>query len=461
MKSTKVSNVPSVPLTSPQLPPAFHLLAKPTGAICNLDCKYCFFLSKEMLYPGSRFRMANELLETYLRQLLEAQRATEVSINWQGGEPTLMGLNFFRRSVEYVEKHKRPDQQVLHTIQTNGTKIDPEWAAFFKQHRFLVGLSVDGPKELHDAYRVNKGGQGSFDQVRQGWETLMEHGVDVNILCTVHAANGDHPLEVYHFFRDELKAQYMQFIPIVERATAVTLSLADLGWGEHPGADRPLYTQVGELVTGRSVKPEQYGRFLIAIFDEWVRRDVGQIFVQSFDAALANWVGQPSLCIFQRTCGQSLALEHNGDLYSCDHFVEPAFLLGNIQQTHMIELVSSEPQRKFGQDKFDTLPQYCRECEVLFACYGECPRNRFIHTPSGEPGLNYLCAGYKLFFNHINHPMRLMAELLRRGRYADEVMSILALEEAQWLKQAMARAKPADPCPCGSGKKFRKCHGRK
>jgi uncharacterized protein len=439
----------------------FHLLAKPTGAVCNLDCKYCFFLSKEMLYPGSRFRMADELLETYIRQMLEAQPTPEVNISWQGGEPTLMGLDFFRRSVDYVEKHKGPGQQVLYTIQTNGTKIDDEWAAFFKQHHFLVGLSVDGPKELHDAYRVNKGGQGSFDQVRQGWQTLMQHQVEVNILCTVHAANADHPLEVYHFFRDELKAQYMQFIPIVERATPVTLSLANQGWGEHPGADRPLYTQLGELVTERSVKPEQYGRFLIAIFDEWVRRDVGQIFVQSFDAALANWVGQPSLCIFQRTCGQSLALEHNGDLYSCDHFVEPAFLLGNIQQTHMIELVSSEPQRKFGQDKFDTLPQYCRRCEVLFACYGECPRNRFIHTPDGEPGLNYLCAGYKLFFNHINHPMRIMAELLRRGRYAEEVMNILALEEAQRLKQAFANAKPADPCPCGSGKKFRKCHGRK
>jgi uncharacterized protein len=370
-------------------------------------------------------------------------------------------MDFFKLSVEYVEKHKKPGQQVQYTIQTNGTKIDDEWADFFKQHNFLVGLSVDGPKELHDAFRVNKGGQGSFDQVMRGREALVRHGVEVNILCTVHAANADHPVEIYHFFRDELKAQYMQFIPIVERATVETLPLANQGWSERPGGERPLYKQVGELVTERSVKPEQYGRFLIAIFDEWVRRDVGNVFVQSFDAALANWIGQPSLCIFQPTCGNALALEHNGDLYSCDHFVEPAFLLGNIQQTHLIELVASDQQRKFGQDKFDTLPKYCRECEVLFACYGECPRNRFIHTPDGEPGLNYLCAGYKLFFNHIDWPMRIMAELLRRGRYADEVMNILAIEEMQKIKQAMAIAQPNDSCPCGSGKKFRLCHGQK
>ncbi len=289
------------------------------------------------------------------------------------------------------------------------------WQPSSRQHNFLVGLSVDGPQPLHDTYRVNKGGSGTFEQVMRGWEMLTEARrgrVTSCARCTLPTPIT--PLEVYHFFRDELKAQYMQFIPIVERATVETLPLANQGWSERPGGDRPLYTQVGELVTERSVKPEQYGRFLITIFDEWVQRDVGKVFVQSFDAALANWMGQPSLCIFQPTCGNALALEHNGDLYSCDHFVEPAFLLGNIQETHMIDLVSSDQQRKFGQDKFDTLPQYCRDCEVLFACYGECPRNRFIHTPDGEPGLNYLCAGYKLFFKHIDHPMRIMAELLRR-----------------------------------------------
>jgi uncharacterized protein len=433
-KNQRPNNSPRA-VKKPTIPQAFHLLAKPTGATCNLDCKYCFFLSKEMLYPGSRFRMADEMLETYIRQLLEAQQGVpEVNIAWQGGEPTLMGLDFFKLSVQYVEKYKKPGQNVLYTIQTNGTKIDAEFAAFFKQNNFLVGLSVDGPREVHNAYRVNKGGQGTFDQVMTGWTNLMQHEVDVNILCTVHAANVDHPLELYHFFRDELKAQYMQFIPIVERATLESLPLANQGWSERPGGDRPLYTQIGDLVTERTVKPEQYGRFLISIFDEWVMRDVGQVFVNSFDAALGNWVGQPSLCIFQRTCGQALALEHNGDLYSCDHFVEPAYLLGNINKTHMIDLVMSDQQQKFGQDKFDTLPQYCRGCEVLFACYGECPRNRFIHTPDGEPGLNYLCAGYKLFFNHIDRPMRMMADLLRRGRYADEIMLILAKEASSGVQ---------------------------
>jgi uncharacterized protein len=431
MNKKSSSHTTPAPKTLPQTPTAFHLLAKPTGATCNLDCKYCFFLSKEMLYPGSRFRMANDLLEIYIRQLIESHRnVPEVNISWQGGEPTLMGLDFFELSIKYAEKYKKPGQALMYTIQTNGTKIDNDWAAFFKKNNFLVGLSMDGYKELHDTYRVNKGGQGTFDLVKKAWDTLNKHGVDVNILCTVHAANADHPLEIYHYFRDELKAQYMQFIPIVERATSELLPLANQGWSERPGGDRPLYTQIGDLVTERTVKPEQYGQFLIAIFDEWVRRDVGQVFVNSFDAALGSWVGQPGLCIFQKTCGRALAMEHNGDMYSCDHFVEPAFLLGNIRDTHMIDLVMSDQQQKFGQDKFDTLPKYCRECPVLFACYGECPRNRFIHTPDGEPGLNYLCAGYKMYFQHIDHPMRLMADLLRRGHYADEVMNIIAQEDA-------------------------------
>lgn len=409
-------------MNSPPL--LFHLLAKPTGAICNLDCKYCFFLSKEMLYPGDRFRMSDELLEAYIRQLLEAQPLGEVNVAWQGGEPTLMGLDFFRRAVGYAERYRRPTQNVLHSMQTNGTLLDDEWCAFLKKHNFLVGLSIDGPKAMHDTYRVNKGGAGSFDQIMRAWKTLHGHGVDVNILCTINAANGDHPLEVYRFFRDELQARYMQFIPIVERTTQELLPLANLGWGDRTGADRPLYTQHGALVTERSVGAEQFGRFLIAIFDEWVRRDVGKVFVQTFDVALGSWLGQHSLCIFSPTCGGALALEHNGDLYSCDHYVEPGYLLGNIQQTSMAELVTSEKQRAFGLEKLDNLPKYCRECEVRFACHGECPRNRFITTPDGEPGLNYLCAGYKLFFKHIDPAMKTMANLLRRGRFADEIMRL-------------------------------------
>jgi serine-type anaerobic sulfatase-maturating enzyme len=405
---------------------AFHLLAKPTGAVCNLDCKYCFFLSKEMLYPGSRFQMADDLLEAYIQQLLESQAGPEVIVGWQGGEPTLMGLDFFERSIEYVNRYRRPGQQVAHTLQTNGTRLDDAWCDFFKRHGFLVGLSIDGPAELHDAYRIDKGGAGTFADVMRGWEMLNRHGVDVNILCSVHAANAGHPLEVYRFFRDELRTTFIQFIPIVERVTEEMLPVANMGWGERGSDPRPLYTIDGHYVTERSVGAEQWGRFLNTIFDEWVRRDVGTVFVQMFDAALASWVGAPpSMCIFSETCGSALAIEHNGDLYSCDHFVEPKYLLGNIQKAHMLTLVTSDQQRQFGLAKRDTLPRYCRECSVRFACHGECPKNRFIDTPDGEAGLNYLCAGYKAFFTHIDFPMRTMADLLRQGRFADEAMEML------------------------------------
>jgi uncharacterized protein len=402
----------------------YHLLAKPTGATCNLDCKYCFFLSKDGLYPNDRTRMSDEVLELYIQQRLSQRDEPEINIAWQGGEPTIMGLDFFERSMELVAKHRKPGQKIQHTIQTNGLLLDDAWCAFFKKHDFLVGLSVDGPRDMHDTYRVDKRGRGSFDLVMRAWEALRRHEVEFNVLCTVHAANGDRPLEVYRFFRDDMQAKFIQFIPIVERATPELLPLANKGWGERPGGERPLYLQRGNLVTERSVGAEQFGRFLCEIFDEWVKRDVGEVFVQTFDVALGSWLGQHNLCIFSPTCGNALALEHNGDLYSCDHYVEPDYLLGNIKQTHMLELVASDKQRQFGKDKFDSLPNYCRECEVLFACYGECPRNRFITTPDGEPGLNYLCAGYKSFFKHIDGPMRTMAMLVNEGRYADEIMQM-------------------------------------
>ncbi|MCA9969331.1 MAG: anaerobic sulfatase maturase [Anaerolineales bacterium] len=440
---------------------AFHIMTKPAGAICNLDCKYCYFLSKEMMYPGSRFRMADELLETFVKQYIEAQQAPEVTFAWQGGEPTLMGLPFFERVIHYQQKHARPGMAIHNALQTNGTLLDDDWCRFFKQHNFLVGISIDGPRALHDAYRVNKGGAGSFSQVMRGWRLLVDHGVEFNVLCTVHAANQDHPLDVYRFFRDTLRAQFIQFIPIIERATAQILPLANIGWSERDGGERPLYTQSGSHVTERSVDAHQYGAFLSAIFDEWVRRDVGQVYVQMFDVALGAWLGQPgSLCIFAPTCGRALALEHNGDLFSCDHFVEPDYLLGNIRQAHMLELVASEKQRQFGLDKQATLPAYCRQCEVRFACHGGCPKNRFIPTPDGEPGLNYLCAGYKAFFNHVDRPMKIMARLLRQRRPPADIMPLLAAEDEARLQQAYAKAGRNDPCPCGSGKKFKQCHGR-
>ena len=448
--------------TMVNVPPRYHVLVKPTGAICNLDCKYCFFLSKELLYPGSRFRMADELLETYIRQLIDSHSSREVTIAWQGGEPTLMGLDFFRRSVEYAEKYKKPGMTLDYSLQTNGTKLNDDWCEFFHEHKFLVGISIDGPREIHDAYRVDKGGRGTFDQVIRGLDFLKKHNVDFNILTTVHDVNADHPVEVYRFFRDELEAEFMQFIPIIERATEQMLPMANAGWGDGDRTkERLLYKQQGDLVTNRSVGAEQYGRFLIGIFEEWVRRDVGRVYVQMFDVALSSWVGSPGgVCVFSPTCGNALALEHNGDLYSCDHFVEPEYLLGNIKEKPMIELLMSPKQRKFGQDKLDTLPRYCLECEVRFACHGGCPKNRFIKTPDGDAGLNYLCAGYKAFFNHVDRPMRIMRNLLRQERAPAEIMRLYAAEDEASLKQAFESAARNDPCPCGSGRKFKNCHGR-
>ena len=451
---------PALPDPRPAGAPAgFHLLAKPTGAVCNLDCTYCFFLSKEALYPGSTFRMADDLLELYVKQLLESHDAPNVTIAWQGGEPTLMGLEFFRRSIELVERYRKPGQQVEHTIQTNGTKIDDAWCDFFLEHRFLVGLSMDGPPDIHDRYRVDKGGKPTHHRVLAAARLMAERGVDVNILCTVHEGNQDRGTEVYRYFRDEVGARYLQFIPIVERATPESLPVADAGWGTSGREVRPLYTLDGSLVTSRSVTSDAWGRFLSGVFDEWVLRDVGTVYVQLFDAALASWVGvPPSVCIFGETCGNALTVEHTGDVYSCDHFVEPRYLLGNIREKHLLTMVASPEQRRFGADKRDTLPRYCRECPVKFACHGECPRNRFIQTPDGEPGLNYLCAGYKSFFTHVDRPMRLMATLLKQGRYADEAMGILA-GEAATLRQAVAKTGRNDPCPCGSGRKTKACHG--
>jgi len=438
----------------------FHVLAKPTGAICNLDCKYCFFLSKEMLYPGDRFRMADDLLDIYIRQLLESQPGPGISVAWQGGEPTLMGLDFFRRAMAVVAKYLRPGTTIEHTIQTNGTELTAEWCEFFRENRFLVGLSMDGPREMHDLYRVDKGGRPTFDKVMAAARLMQSYGVEFNILTTVHAGNAAHPLEVYRFLRDEVGTTFIQFIPIVERVTPELLTVANGGWGARGSDPRPLYLQEGGLVTDRSVQPEAWGRFLSQIFDEWIKRDVGTVFVQMFDAALASWVGAPAaMCIFAETCGNAVALEHNGDLYSCDHFVEPKHLLGNIRKVHMLELVDSAQQQAFGAAKRDSLPAYCLNCDVRFACNGECPKNRFISTPDGEPGLNYLCAGYKAFFTHIDRPMRMMADLLRRGHYADEVMALLAAEDAQRARAAFAAAGRNDPCPCGSGVKFKRCHG--
>jgi uncharacterized protein len=392
-------------------PQYFHLLAKPTGATCNLDCKYCYFLSKEMLYPGSRFRMADDLLEEYIKQMIESQRVPEVSIAWQGGEPTLMGLDFFKRSMELEKKYRKPGMVIHNTMQTNGTLLNEEWCRFFKDNNFLIGLSIDGTQDLHDYYRVDKGGHGTFDKVIKAARLMQQFEVDFNVLTTVNAHNAERPLEIYRFFRDQLKIKYIQFIPIVERENQTGF-------------------QEGNTVTERSVTAKQWGRFLTTIFDEWVRRDVGEVFVQMFDAALASWYGEPTgLCIFSEKCGKALAMEHNGDVYCCDHFVEPKYKLGNILETNLADLVASDQQLKFGNDKLDTLPKYCLGCDVRFACHGECPKNRFIKTPDGEPGLNYLCEGYKSFFKHIDIPMKFMAQQLKFNLAPSDIVKLYAEED--------------------------------
>jgi uncharacterized protein len=451
------------------LPPRIHVLAKPTGAACNLDCAYCFFLEKERLYPGSKFRMSDEVLEAYIRQLIEAHRGREVTVAWQGGEPTLMGLDFYRRAVEYQDKYRKPGMVFENTMQTNGTLLDDDWCRFFKENNFLVGISLDGPRELHDTYRRDKGGRGTFDRVMRGLRLLQEHGVEYNVLVAVNRTNADYPLEVYRFLRDEVGASWMQLIPVVERLDE--------------GGQR-TYLQQGSRVSERSVRPEQFGRFLIRILDEWLRHDVGRVYVQTFEAAARNWLRLPSsgMCVLDETCGLGLALEHNGDLYSCDHFVEPDYRLGNIMDTPMRELAASAKQVKFGQDKRDTLPRACRECDVLFACHGECPKNRFraaprspqggvgsaaprspqggvgLTTRDGEPGLNYLCAGWQAFFRRANEPLQMIAMLLRLGRPAAEIMAVMAGKEHEW-KTTLARTGPKDPCPCGSGLTYGQCHG--
>jgi uncharacterized protein len=383
-----------------------HVLAKPTGAQCNLDCSYCFYLSKESLYPDSDFRMTDEVLDSYLRQLIESSASPQVTVSWQGGEPTLMGLDFFRRAIELAEKYRRPGMIFEHTLQTNGTTLDEEWCRFLRQHGFLVGISIDGPRELHDAHRVDKGGKPTFDEVMRGLRLLQQHGVEHNVLTTVNRRNADHPLAVYRFLRDEAQATWIQLIPVVERQT----ELVQLGRGPH--------------VTPQSVHPEQLGTFLCAVFDEWVRHDVGRIFVPTFEGALANWLGLPSsgMCIFDETCGHALVIEHNGDLYSCDHFVTPEHRIGNVREQHLAYAASSAQQQRFGLAKQEGLPQVCRTCDVRFACHGECPKNRFAVSDDGEPGLNYLCQGYKQFFHHIGPSMRRMAQLVREGRPASEVM---------------------------------------
>jgi|TARA_B100001964_G_scaffold207152_1_gene238824 uncharacterized protein len=420
----------------------FNVMLKPRGPICNLDCKYCYYLEKEQIYPQTPFSMDIGILEKFVREYIETQPGPEVTFTWQGGEPTLVGLDYYRKAVELQHKYTRQGIRVTNALQTNGVLLDDEWCNFFRENDFLLGISVDGPAELHDAYRVDKGGRGTFLHVMRGLDCVKKNGVEYNILTTVHAANSKYPIAVYKFLRDDLDAKYIQFIPIVEKTN---------GTVNHERCE----------VSGRSVTAGDYGEFLIQVFEEWVSRDVGSVFVQIFDVALAVGAGmRPGLCVFEETCGSALAMEHNGDIYSCDHFVEPGYLIGNLSDGNLLDLVSSRRQRVFGLAKAEELPRFCRKCEVRFACHGGCPKNRFIKTPDGELGLNYLCDGYKRFFTNIQEPIQIMVSLLKRNLPPADIMNWKAKQRITRAESFRNTARNAR-CPCGSGQKFKKCCMRK
>ncbi|WP_156812233.1 anaerobic sulfatase maturase [Alloscardovia criceti] len=422
------SSMPAGPLTAGpltnrrQLP--FSVVAKPTGAACNLDCQYCFFLSKELLYSAHKQTMTEDTLEKYVAEYLAASPDGEVTMLWQGGEPTLRGLDFFRTLIRLCDQYKRPQQTVKHAIQTNGTLINEEWAQFLKDNHFLVGISIDGPEKYHDYYRLNRAGRGTHAMVIRGWNYLRAAGVDTNILCTIHHANENHGREVYTYFRDELGADFIQFIPIVERVNPRDLErIENSGWRKtSKDGVGLLYKQTGDAVTSRSTKPAQYGQFLNDVFDEWVQHDVGKVYVQDFDAALGALFNQYSVCYHAPECGTNMALEFNGDVYACDHWVEPDWYVGNIEKSSFYDLAHTDVMRQFGKKKHEQLPELCRSCPFRRMCNGGCPKDRFVVHKDGSTPQNYLCPGYKKFYGHIRPDIVAMARLLRAGRAPAEIM---------------------------------------
>lgn len=404
-------------------PQPFHVLAKPIGARCNLACRYCFYLEKEpLLYPAAAsLRMSDATLEIFVRDYLAAQPGSEVTFTWQGGEPTLMGLDFFRRAVGLQRRHGA-GRVVHNALQTNGTLLDDRWGEFLAREKFLVGLSLDGPRLLHDSARVGRGGQPTWTRVMAGLRVLKRHCVPFNTLTVVHRRNVRHAVEVYDFLRAH-GSGFLQFIPLVERRPTAAEQARGADFGAPPSVAPGLvpWSEVATAVDRACAAPGEFGDFLIAVFDRWLRRDVGRVFVQTFDVALGAWRGQGApLCVFQETCGRALALEHNGDVYACDHFVYPAHRLGNLHTTPLVELGHGRTADQFGQAKAN-LCRTCRECPVRFVCHGDCPKHRFVATAPGEPGLSYLCPSYLKFFHHIDPAMRGMAALLQSGRPASEI----------------------------------------
>ena len=395
----------------------FHVMAKPAGSACNLDCAYCFYLSKRVLPggPGSG-HMPDEVLERFVKDYIDSVTSDEVVFSWQGGEPTLLGLEFFEKVVTLQAKHAKPGQRIENDLQTNGTLLDDDWARFLKQQRFLVGLSIDGPREIHDHCRITKHAEPTFDQVFAAAKMLQKHGVRFNTLTCVHRYNASRPLDVYRFLRREIGSTYIQFIPIVEIRGFENMAPGTWDEAKLPmlGDPRCHPDHPESVVTPWSVAAEEYGYFLSKIWDEWQARDVGKVLVNLCETLVAQHMGLPSqVCVHSEICGKGVALEHDGEVYSCDHYVYPEYRLGNIRQQSLGDMVFSPRQVKFGYAKSETLPAYCRQCEFLSDCWGECPKNRLLRTPDGEPGLNYLCAGLKRFFAHAVPTAKRMAVRLR------------------------------------------------
>lgn len=396
-----------------------HIVAKPIGPSCNLDCEYCFYLEKQALYgAGEDCRMPNEVLSTFIRSYIESQPTPVVEFVWQGGEPTLVGLDFFRRVVE-LQRPYAARKTISNSLQTNGTLLDDAWCRFLKEHNFMVGLSLDGPREIHDRCRRDRAGNGTFDRVIRALRLLQKHGVEYNVMASVARETARFPLDVYRFLKAE-GVEFIQFTPIVERMPDPVARRHGLRLAGPVSLDRE---ELHIEVTPWTVIPEEYGDFLIAIYEEWVRHDVGTVFVMNFEWALNAWIGYPSpVCTHARQCGRSVVLEHNGDLFACDHYVYPDYRLGNILNDDLMAMVEKSCQSGFGVHKESALPGWCEKCEVLAACRGGCPKHRFLETCQGEPGLQFLCAGYKKFFRHIRKYLRVMTTLLENGLPPSRVM---------------------------------------
>ncbi len=410
----------SVPQPGPR--PGIHVLAKPIGPVCDIACDYCFYLEKRELFRrGEHFKMSDEVLARYIEQYIESQPTPVVEFVWHGGEPTLLGVDFFRRAVE-LQRPFRGRKEIRNSLQTNALRLDDEWCRFFKENDFLVGVSLDGPREIHDRYRRDRHGAGTFDRVMAGVRRLQAHGVEFNVLACVGRETAGRPLEVYRFFK-EIGASFIQFTPVIEREPDAETQAIGLWLARPAELGRP---EPNTRVTPWTVVPEAYGDFLIAIYEEWVRKDVGKVFVMNFEWALSAWLGaQSPVCIFARQCGRAVAMEHDGSVFACDHYVYPEYRLGNVLADDLGAMVERSVASGFGPHKELSLPRCCRECEVKEACWGGCPKHRFALAPDGEPGLHYLCVGYKKFFRHIRKYLRAMTTLIENDLPAAMVMQAI------------------------------------